>query len=84
MKRKGKIMIKISTLILAITGVLALGYAVVFTQQYLKIQKTKAENEARFQCAQSSRYEARQDETTTIWYPAEDLYKKCLSEKGLL
>lgn len=54
----------------------------VFSFGFLSNQKVQTENEARFQCAQSVRYEVRTD-TTTISYPPEDLYKKCLKEKGI-
>lgn len=54
----------------------------VFSFGFLSNQKVQTENEARFQCAQSVRYKIKTD-TTTISYPPEDLYKKCLKEKGL-
>lgn len=56
--------------------------AVWFLSSYLDLQKQKIANEARFQCAQSAKYESR-TETTTTTYPPEELYKKCLKEKGL-
>lgn len=63
----------------AILAVVVSGYfAVTFSMQKSK----EIENEARFQCAQSSRYQVAK-EGTTIWYPAEELYAKCLNEKGV-
>jgi hypothetical protein len=53
-----------------------------FSFTYLNLQKQNSENLARFQCAQSVRYEVKTT-TTTISYPPDDLYKKCLKEKGL-
>lgn len=60
-------------------GVIVVGY---FAIQYLSLKKTEVANEARFQCAQSSRYQTVKNDTT-IWYPATELYKSCLKEKGL-
>lgn len=53
-----------------------------FSIGYLDLQKQNAINKARFDCAQSVRYEVK-TETTTISYPPSDLYKKCLLEKGI-
>ena len=49
-----------------------------FVVEYARSQ----ENEARYQCAMSVRYEVSEN-GTTISYPPEDLYKECLKEKGL-
>jgi len=65
--------------IAVIAGVIVVGY---FALQYLGLKKKEVENEARFQCAQSSRYQTVKGDTT-IWYPAEELYKSCLKEKGI-
>lgn len=66
-------------LALAIAGV---GYLSITTYQELKTKELN--NEARFQCAQSSRYQTTDEKTgVTVWYPEEQLYAKCLSEKGL-
>ncbi len=43
----------------------------------------RTESEARYNCAQSSRYTVQIDEKTQVWYPIEDMYKQCLSALGL-
>jgi hypothetical protein len=47
------------------------------------IYAQQVENEARFQCAQSSRYSVNQGDNTQVWYPVEEMYQKCLTEKGI-
>jgi hypothetical protein len=49
---------------------------------FLWLKEKEVNNEARYQCAQSSRYEVTTD-SSSIWYPAKDLYEECLNEKGL-
>lgn len=51
--------------------------------KFASLKQIEIENEARFQCAQSSRYEVQQSKGVTVWYPVPDLYKKCLTEKGI-
>lgn len=53
-----------------------------FSYAYINVQNKNMENLARYQCAQSVRYEVRTS-TTTVSYAPADLYKKCLKEKGL-
>lgn len=53
---------------------------------FLKQRKIEIINEARFQCSQSSRYETTVSESgkaVIVSYPVNDLYLKCLKEKGL-
>lgn len=50
--------------------------------QYSTLKQQELNNEARYQCALSSRYET-VEEDVTVWYPVDELYKKCLSEKGI-
>jgi hypothetical protein len=69
-------------IIIAITFAALTLIAGVFSFGFLSIQNTLAQNEARSQCAQSVRYEVKTD-TTTISYPPDNLYQKCLKEKGL-
>ena len=69
-------------IIIALTLITLTIIAGVFSFGFLNNQRIQTENEARFQCAQSVRYEVK-TETTTISYPPENLYKKCLKEKGL-
>lgn len=71
MNNLGLIIIGIALLVIS-------GIAGWFTVGYMK----SVENEARYQCAMSVRYEVEQD-GTTISYPPEDLYEECLSEKGI-
>ena len=54
----------------------------IFAFMYLGLKQKEVENEARYQCAQSSRYEINNGKNT-IWYPAADLYSACLREKGI-
>ena len=51
--------------------------------RFLSIKRMEAINTARFECAQSSRYQVATNPTTTVWYPVESLYTKCLVEKGI-
>jgi hypothetical protein len=71
MNNIGLILIGIALFVIAgIAGYIAVGYM------------KKIENEARYQCAMSVRYEVTEN-GSTISYPPEDLYEDCLSEKGL-
>ncbi len=64
-------------------SILALAVVVV-AMQYIWIKEQEVKNEARFACAQSSRYQTTDKSTgATVWYPVQDLYEKCLREKGL-
>jgi hypothetical protein len=51
--------------------------------QFITLKQTELKNEAGFQCAQSSRYQVTQKDGTVVWYPVEELYNKCIKEKGL-
>ncbi len=51
--------------------------------KFAALKKIEIENQARFECAQSSRYQVQQDSVVTVWYPIADLYSKCLLEKGI-
>jgi len=66
-----------------ITALSAVAAAWVIADKYLSLKRTQVENEARYQCAVSSRYETKINENTTVWYSVEELYNKCLKEKGL-
>lgn len=65
-----------------LTAVLA-AVLLVATDKFATFRAREIENEARFQCAQSSRYQVTQPDGTTVWYPVSDLYIKCLNEKGI-
>ena len=76
-----KYLIKIiGALIIAV----AIGGSTVFTVTTFKpIVEKRNDNEARFQCAQSSRYTVIQKSGDVVWYPATELYQQCLKEKNL-
>lgn len=69
-------------MIYPITAVLAILIAAYFAYMTTSLQAKQVSNEARYQCAQSSRYTVEKG-GTTIYYPAEELYKNCLDEKGV-
>lgn len=75
--------INITSILLIIACGVGLYLAYITATQHLELKRQEVENEARFQCAQSSTYEVATDETTTVSYPVADLYKVCLQEKGL-
>jgi len=66
-------------------GLLILALAVgLVGMRYIAVKEREVKNAARFQCAQSSRYEATDGASgVTTWYPIKDLYEACLKEKGL-
>ncbi len=51
--------------------------------KFSTLRAEEVANEARFQCAQSSRYQVTQPDGSIVWYPVSDLYSKCLVEKGI-
>jgi len=65
-----------------LTAVLA-AVLLVATDKFATLRTSEMENEARFQCAQSSRYQVTQPDGVIVWYPVSDLYSKCLQEKGI-
>ena len=67
---------------LGVAGLIAL-FVLVFIGVYaLTLAKKKLDNEARYQCATSSKYEV-SDGNTIASYPVRDVYEKCLQEKGI-
>lgn len=71
-------------IITAVSFVAAVAVSAWLGMQYLSIKRHEVANEARFQCAQSSRYQVTERQTgATTWYPMEELYQKCLKEKGI-
>jgi hypothetical protein len=68
------------TLVAGLAIAASIGYGV-YTLSGIYAQQV--ENEARFQCAQSSRYSVNQGDNTQVWYPVEEMYQKCLTEKGI-
>ena len=76
-----KILTITSILIVIAFGVgIYLAYAT--ATQFIALKKQEIENKARFECAQSSKYEVT-DDNTTVSYPITNLYKACLKEKGI-
>ncbi|KKR89724.1 MAG: hypothetical protein UU39_C0027G0003 [Candidatus Woesebacteria bacterium GW2011_GWD1_41_12] len=51
--------------------------------KFASLREIEIENEARFQCAESSRYQVTGADNVIVWYPVSDLYSKCLQEKGI-
>jgi hypothetical protein len=66
-----------------LTAVLA-AVLLVATDKFATLREKEIENEARFQCAESSRYQVTDASGAIVWYPVNDLYIKCLNEKGIL
>ncbi|MEW6509273.1 MAG: hypothetical protein AB1432_16195 [Bacteroidota bacterium] len=62
----------------AIAGVIF--YAV---NVFSDLKKQELENLARFQCAQISRYTTTNPDGSEVWYPVEQVYKKCLEERKI-
>lgn len=71
-------LVGLTLIALAIAGV---GWYGVITYEYYK--KMEMQNQARFYCAQSSRYETKDAGGATVSYPVEELYLKCLGEMGV-
>lgn len=72
-----------TNVIVAVVGLGMVAVAAYGIMTFSALKQTEVKNEGRYQCAVSSRYESKVNEETTVWYPVDDLYQKCLSEKGL-
>jgi len=70
----------IASVIIMIGLVTLAGVGYLALERFSELKEKQLANEARFQCAQSSRYQI-QDGVATVWYPVEELYLKCLKEK---
>jgi hypothetical protein len=70
-------------IVYAIIGAVFVAVVAVASFQFLAIKRTEVINAARFECAQSSRYQVTTNPTTTVWYPMEEMYNTCLFEKGI-
>ncbi len=66
-----------------VTIVVGVAIAAYSALTFLDLKRWEVENEARFQCAQSSRYQITQTNGVTTWYPATELYNACLRQKGI-
>lgn len=66
---------------------IAIVIASVLITRAMNIYNTNQErfinNQARYHCALSSRYETQDESGATVSYTVPDLYKECLAEKGL-
>lgn len=70
--------------LLIFIGITFLTSSVIFsTITFAQLREKEIMNEARFQCAQSSKYSVNQTNGVAVWYPVEELYNKCLEEKGV-
>ncbi|GEM_PF-5633385 len=70
--------------LLILIGIFSLVGAIVFAIiRFSELKEKEIENEAKFQCAQSSRYSITEEDGAAVWYPVQDLYKKCLEEKNI-
>lgn len=73
----GQVLVAASIASFAMVGYFAAG-------KYLELRQVEIENEARYQCALSSKYELNNvQNSTTVSYPVAELYEKCLREKNL-
>lgn len=75
-------MTTIFKIIVSLTCIAFIVVSTWFLNGYISLQKQKLANDARYECAQSVRYEVKTDKTS-ISYPPDNLYRKCLREKGL-
>lgn len=73
---------KILLNLLLASVIFLIGIIIYSVFQFMDIQKIRFTNEARFQCANSSKYEVTKDDTV-VSYPIADLYEKCLKEAGV-
>lgn len=71
----GQVLVAASIASFAMVGYFAVG-------KYLELRQVEIENEARYQCALSSRYETKSGDAL-VSYPVTELYEKCLKEKNL-
>lgn len=71
------------TIVFVITTLSVVAVAWVKADEYLKLKRQEIDNRARYECAQTNRVEVKESDNITGFYPATDLYLKCLKEKGL-
>ncbi|HRN96281.1 MAG TPA: hypothetical protein PLD54_02450 [Candidatus Levybacteria bacterium] len=74
---------KFAPILYIVTVIVGVAVAAYSALTYLDLKRWEIENEARFQCSQSSRYQVTQTNGITTWYPAAELYTACLREKGI-
>ena len=73
----------ITYLVSFIITVIVAAVCLIGINKFASLKQKEIENEARFQCAQSSRYQIQQSKDVIVWYPVKDLYSACLAEKGI-
>ena len=64
-----------TTILCVVLGAVALFFAVTRVDTYLKIKAID-------DCAKTTRYEVQEKPGVKVSMPIDDLYKKCVSEKG--
>lgn len=78
--KKVDITLNLSTLIAA---VLFLAGCWLIFSGWKEIKQTEIRNQAMFQCASISSYTTEDEAGATVSFPVEDVYAKCLDEKGV-
>jgi hypothetical protein len=73
----------ILNIILSLTTIAGICMAGFIGFKFLELREVEVINEARYQCAESFRYQITDGNGGIIWYPAKELYYQCLKEKGL-
>lgn len=71
---------KILLNILGMAGLIALLVLIYLGLSAFSLAKKKLENEARYQCALSSKYEIKDGEAN-VSFPVKEVYEECLREK---
>lgn len=74
--------LNITSILIVIAFGVGIYLAYTTATEYIALKKQEVENEARFQCANSSTYSVVTDDVT-VSYPVADLYDACLREKGM-
>lgn len=80
MNTKSVLILSVSLLI-AVVIITAAGIFV--ANKFHEAFKKRSQDEARYECALTSRVEVAESETVTGFYPAKQAYEECLKEKGL-
>ncbi len=62
-------------------SIIVAGY--IATSTFAGLYQQAIANEARYQCALSSKYLVKQNNNVEVSYPVQDLYNKCLTEKNI-
>lgn len=70
----------ISAVVIA-AAIVGVGVYYTFTNQTLRQQEIS--NDARYQCALSSRFTTQDANGNEVWYPVQELYQQCLADKNI-